>query len=112
MLDTLVKLYGEGASIERCGFLLKDGTLVEVPNVHSEPEKGFDMDSAAMIEHLEKPLVATWHTHPGGDPNLSQEDYAGFLNWPHLKHYIVGTRDGEVTVECYIVEDGLVIRCD
>ncbi len=112
MRDTLIDLYLEGAAEERCGFVLEDGTLVEISNVHSEPTKGFRMDPFELLQHLDDPLVGTWHTHPDGDPNLSQEDYAGFLNWPHLKHYIVGTLDGEPTVEAFEVVDGLVLKCD
>src|SRR3546814_6030680 len=76
VLDTqkLIDLYNEGSALERCGFVLRDGTVVEITNVHDEPERGFRMAPARVLEYVDNPdLVGTWHTHPGGDPNLSQE---------------------------------------
>src|SRR3546814_11024753 len=88
------------SALERCGFVLRDGTVVEITNVHDEPERGFRMAPARVLEYVDNPdLVGTWHTHPGGDPNLSQEDYAGFLHWPALEPLIVGTLDCETTTE-------------
>jgi hypothetical protein len=41
--------------------------------------------------------------------NLSEQDYAGFLQWPDLTHWIVGERDGEPLAIEYIVDNGLVV---
>lgn len=99
----LLPLY-EGA-FERCGFILKTGEIVEVPNICAEPEQGFDMRGEDLIKY---PAIssATWHTHPDEDSNLSAGDYVTFLNWPELDHYIIGNdgvtkfqvRDGDVYV--------------
>jgi proteasome lid subunit RPN8/RPN11 len=97
---------------ERCGFVLASGRVVEVKNIAEDPTKGFRIDPAVTIEWLSKPrsaAVATWHTHPSGDPSLSSEDYACFLAWPGMKHYVIGRRDDAVTVTAYEVEDGLVL---
>lgn len=101
-------LYKHDVKEERCGVVLKDGTIVEGANLHDEPEKGFRLDPMTLLEN-EDELAGTWHTHPDSDPNLSQEDYAGFLNWPNLSHFIIGLRAGEVVVKEYIVENGLVV---
>ena len=93
---------------ERCGLILADDTVVEIRNVHGEPEKGYRMDAKEVLPHVDN-IKATWHTHPLADPNLSEEDYAGFLQWPNLVHYIVGIRDGEPAVGTYTVEDGYVL---
>lgn len=90
---------------ERCGFILKGNRIVEVMNVHPEPTKGFEIAPDAIVRH-EDELKATWHTHPDGSSALSERDYACFLAWPHLDHYIV-SREG---VRCYQVKDGVVLN--
>jgi len=109
MLETLLH---KGDTEERCGLILKDGTVVDIPNVADDPKTSFEMDLAAAIEHLDADTVAaTWHTHPESDPNLSGEDYSCFLSWPDLEHVIVGILDGKTVVRRYRVEQGLVIEC-
>lgn len=89
---------------ERCGLVLKNGKSVEVENTAVDPVTSFEISPAEMIKKGRK-VAATWHTHPGQSANLSHEDYAGFLNWPNLTHYIVGT-DG---VRAYRIQDGLIV---
>jgi proteasome lid subunit RPN8/RPN11 len=102
MNTSLLSLY-EGA-YERCGFILKTGEIVEVPNICAEPTGGFDMRGADIVKFA--PISqATWHTHPDDDSNLSSGDFLTFLNWPELDHYIVGN-DG---VTKFVVEDGDVL---
>jgi proteasome lid subunit RPN8/RPN11 len=108
MLENLLQ---PSDTVERCGLILKDGTILELVNVHDTPERGYRMDPTAALPHLEN-LTGTWHTHPDSDPNLSEEDYAGFLAWPDLEHYIIGRRNGQLAVSKYIVEEGMVIECD
>lgn len=96
---------------ERCGLILKDGTVVELENVHEAPREGYRMRPSDALPHLEN-LAGTWHTHPDSDPNLSEEDRNGFLAWPDLEHFIVGRRNGAVFVTKYVVEDGMVLQCD
>lgn len=95
----LLSLY-EGPN-ERVGFILKTGEIVEVDNICAEPTEGFDVRGADIIRYT--PIaVATWHTHPDEDSNLSAGDFQSFLNWPDLEHYIIGN-DG---VTKFRVEDG------
>ncbi len=97
----LTKLEGEN---ERVGFILKTGEIVEVENTSIEPKQAFDVSGADIVKYT--PIaVATWHTHPDQDSNLSFEDFQAFLNWPELEHYIIGT-DG---ITKYIVDDGEVL---
>lgn len=86
---------------ERCGFILKDGSIVEVENIAANPSDAFRM-SAKSIEAYIAQATATWHTHPGASRNLSVADYRTFITLPHLDHYIVGV-DG---VRRYFVQDG------
>lgn len=102
-MDALLARHKPGK--ERCGFVLDNGEIVEVPNVASEPENAFAIDASDIVK-WEGQAVATWHTHPRESSNLSNEDYRGFLNYPNLRHYIVGT-DG---VSSYTVKSGIILR--
>lgn len=83
---------------------MQDGSLLELPNVHPEPENGFRIDPLDVVKHCDK-AAATWHTHdeiayPSG------ADYITFVNWHNLRHYIVGS-DG---VRCYKVQGTAVLE--
>lgn len=101
--DLLAK-YGPGP--ERVGFVMPSGEVIEVDNVCDTPESGFDVSGADIVAHTSV-AYATWHTHPDQDANLSAKDYEAFLNWPNLRHFIVGN-DG---VRCYEVVDGELMNC-
>lgn len=92
---------------ERCGFLLQDGSIVEVKNMSTEPKDSYVIDVAEILKYEDR-IKATWHTHPGLTSNLSGEDYKGFLNYPEYLHYIVG-EDG---VSCFSVQSGVIVRND
>jgi len=94
--DTASKLlekYFPHGTAELCGVVTKRGAIVELENIHETPDLGFHIEPKAFLE----------------DPNLSEEDMAGFLQWPELKHYIVGIRDGAPAVQAFIVADGFVL---
>lgn len=116
MLDTACNLFpmltDEGTP-ERCGLILKTGRIVELKNVAENPVTGFRMNPTEVLNFLSKKRAnpaATWHTHPGGDPNLSEKDMAGFLQWPDLDHYIIGVRNGVRTVTKFEVVDGVILN--
>lgn len=90
---------------ERVGFILKDGSIVEVDNIAPEPTKGFDVRAEDIIRYHEE-VAATWHTHPGGSNNLSPGDADMFREWSGLTHYIIG----ENGVASYRVRYGRVLR--
>lgn len=92
---------------ERCGFILNGNRMVEVMNTHPEPENGFEISADSIVRH-DGNIKATWHTHPNGSSTLSGEDYACFLNWPDLEHYII-SKEG---VRRYVVVDGVVMNAD
>ena len=95
---------------ERCGLVGPRGGILEIENIHTDPVAGFHMEPKAFLTGIETGATATWHTHPGKDPNLSEEDMNGFRQWPMLKHYIVGVRDGEPCVVCFAVENGVMMK--
>lgn len=110
MLETLLK---PDNTAERCGLILKDGRIIEIPNIAPDPEQGFYMDSTMVLPYLEaEEISGTWHTHPHTDPTLSSEDHNTFMAWPNIQHFIIGFRDGAVAVVCYRIEDGVLVLCD
>jgi proteasome lid subunit RPN8/RPN11 len=116
MLDTATKLLPmltqEGMP-ERCGLVLKTGRVVEVSNVAENPVTGFRMNPSEVLKFLTKKRavpVATWHTHPGSDPNLSELDYEGFLRWPEWIHYIIGIRNRHPTVVRFEILNDVVVE--
>lgn len=96
---------------ERCGVVRRDGTIWQIANIHREPQRGFIMEPKSFLTEVEEGASATWHTHPGHDPALSEDDMEGFRAWPNLRHHIIGIRHGEVTVTSYtVLEDGVVVK--
>jgi proteasome lid subunit RPN8/RPN11 len=91
--------------VERVGFILIDGSIIEVENISSTPYLTASVDPAFLVENEDR-LLASWHSHPGATSQLSGDDYQAFSNWPDLKHYIVGS-DG---VSSYIVVKGKVVH--
>lgn len=100
----------EDDAAERCGFISKKGDVIEVTNIAADPTEQFKIDPGLVVKYVDQGVVATWHTHYKGDPNLSGEDMACFLSWPSLDHYVVGRRDGEVHVVKYGVKNGFVLQ--
>jgi proteasome lid subunit RPN8/RPN11 len=107
-VNDLISLLKADELEERCG-LIVDGEIIEITNIHDQPELGFKMKPEELLEYIAT-ATASWHTHPTTDPGLSEEDYAGFTQWPRLVHHIVGVRDGKPAVESYSVIDGLVLK--
>lgn len=107
-MKDLISLLGSDDTKEKCGLIVK-GKILELTNIHEKPETGFRMDPQQLVEHVGE-ATATWHTHPKSTPVLSEEDYAGFTQWPELVHHIVGVRNGNVEVETYQVKNKLVVK--
>ena len=101
-MPKLLDFYEDGA--ERVGFILQSGEIVECENKCDQPEEGFEVSAEDLIRYCDD-AVATWHTHPGANSNLSVGDYESFMSWPKLLHHIIG-QDGLST---FMVHDGAVI---
>ncbi len=97
--NKLLSFYSDDG-IERGGYL-KGNEVIEVENDHINPLEGFSFscDSLEMLEDDE--VIATFHTHPNGEKNLSKQDCEAFKNWANLLHFIVG-KDG---ISCYKVSE-------
>lgn len=107
IVSQLTANYNSEDALERCGLILRDGSILEVENKHETPENGFRIAASEMVKH-EDNMMATWHTHPRDTANLSEADYMGFGNWPDLKHFIIGV-DG---VRCFEVQPPLIVEVD
>ncbi len=102
-MKQLLNLYRpDPSSPERVGFISSGGAIVECENIAQDPVYGFAVSGCDILAHLD--AVATWHTHPGASSNLSMDDHSAFLNFPDMKHFIIGS-DG---VRCYEVRDGVI----
>lgn len=84
------------SSSERCGFILDNGEIHYITNVHAYPKSNFFMDEDEVVEFLEylqgennvskpeKNIVGVFHTHPNNTPWPSPRDIVGWPN-PELK---------------------------
>lgn len=102
-MDALREFYADEGP-ERVGLILRDGTIVELENVATNPEEAFDVRPEDLIRY-EDEMVATWHTHPGASPNLSLDDHMAINNWPMLEHYIIG----QGSTRRYTVRNGSIV---
>lgn len=80
--------YLKAWDLERCGFILKNGAVVELPNSHVDPKNSFSISDSDAQEYRGK-IAAIWHTHCSENYNLSMTDYEGFLEHPNLTHFII-----------------------
>lgn len=92
--------------VERCGFILTNGQVIEVENVANNPETEFEIAESVFNEYADE-IKATWHTHTGTNANLSLEDYLTFLAFPEYQHWIVSAKK---TVLFGIEENSVVIQ--
>ena len=89
---------------ERCGFILKDGGVVEIENTHPNPQVAFKIPESEFEKYSGK-IATVWHTHTDGLVNLSVADYHAFKSKPEFLHMIVG----QTARAIYFVKDDLVI---
>jgi proteasome lid subunit RPN8/RPN11 len=75
--------------VERAGFVLATGEVIELTNIAAEPQSEFRAADAELMEHIDGEIAALWHTHPAGTSVLSAEDWKTFLDWPGAQHIIV-----------------------
>lgn len=89
---------------ERVGFILNDGSIIELENICSDPLNGFEVKGDDLLLYEDR-VIATWHTHPGASSNPSIGDFHAVLNYPDWDHYIIG-EDG---IQRYRVVNGRVV---
>lgn len=74
--------------VERCGFILKSGEVVEVKNIAQDPTREFEVSDKDFEKYYSE-VAASWHTHINDFANLSLSDYYTFLNIPEWEHWVV-----------------------
>lgn len=80
---------------EACGFVMKDGTVVEIPNASTDSHNSFAMRSDHLGQRVPNPaeIEALWHTHPSGihTPSAGDLDMLAICEWRYIivtKHRI------------------------
>ena len=89
---------------ERCGFILKSGEIVEVPNIAPNPQHEFEV-SEEDFEKYYSEVAASWHTHTNDFSNLSLSDYYTFQGLPEWDHWVVS----KYKMVKFILKSGCVI---
>lgn len=87
---------------ELCGYITSNGESVTLPNLSSNKEDSFVIDSKLIPDNAE----ILWHSHPSNKVNLSVDDYLNFLQFPDHIHRIYG-KDSHAD---YYVRNNMVYR--
>ncbi len=105
----LLRTYYQPDGPERVGFILFDGEIIEVDNICTDPENGFEVRGRDLVRYGSS-AYASWHTHPGKDydANMTMDDHKSFLAYSKLRHFIIGSD----RVAEYYVEDGAVFNSE
>ena len=66
----------QGQPNELCGFILDNGSIIEIPNSSHNPTSEFRMSARHLSERIGdiNSIIAIWHTHPKGSPHPSKTD--------------------------------------
>lgn len=67
--------------VERGGFVLADGKVVECKNIAADPTSTYQMSDTDLCKYADD-AVAIWHTHPDDETLLSVDDHNCFVQWP------------------------------
>lgn len=99
LCNSLVRLARDADWYEVCGFVMADGSYVEVENIDEDPAKGFTMDKDQMMDVIKgkTPIAATFHSHPSGQrwPSATDTEHMSFLYQQGCPwRYLIVTRDG------------------
>jgi proteasome lid subunit RPN8/RPN11 len=96
----------QASPFEVCGFIMRDGSIIEIRNVAENPYDTFAMDLRQIRRRVDvTKIAAIWHTHPGGDIRPSQADMTAIrlCEWD----YVIVTLD---EVALYEAQERLLER--
>lgn len=88
--DWLQRRASQAAPHEACGFILRDGDVVEIPNAAADPDRMFHMSRHHLLTRVPNPelIHAIWHTHPKGTTFPSNQDmqsmWWGQWGWTYI----------------------------
>lgn len=96
--DWLLRRAIQGAPHEVCGFIMRDGSVVEIPNSAIDPHRDFAMAKHHLVDRVPNPsdVVAIWHSHPNRNPKPSKNDIYAVKCQAVQQHwvYLIVTSDG------------------
>lgn len=81
--------------VERCGYILKDWTIVLIQNVAKSPGGSFEFDpdqQRQLVEDSRERIMGIFHTHPMGTTQPSPQDIKGWPPIQGLRYWIVTDR--------------------
>jgi proteasome lid subunit RPN8/RPN11 len=90
--DWLRLIAAQASPFEVCGFIMRDGSIIEIRNVAENPYDTFTMDLRQIERNVDvEKIAAIWHTHPGGDIRPSKADLTAIrlCEWD----YVIVTAD-------------------
>ena len=94
---------------EMCGFILKNGYIVDVANVSDTPNVSFFMSPNEQMEVMrahKDEILGIWHTHTNGYPWPSESDELGVLcGLPSDYYYWIVTKDNVYQFEWDILTE-------
>jgi len=65
----------QAAPLEACGFVMRNGSIIDIRNVAENPYDSFTMDLWQISRQVDVSKIgAIWHTHPNGDIRPSRPD--------------------------------------
>ena len=95
---------------ERCGAILCNGAMVEIPNRHPNPVEHFTMTRADIDNRLHRlvvPVFAWWHTHIHEDNPLPSMDDLDSIG--RLTGLVIHCASGQATL--YDADGYYVLPC-
>lgn len=106
--NLLVRRAIQGAPVEVCGFVMLDGSIVEIPNSSIDPIRNFHMARHHLIDRVPDPskIYAIWHSHPNGNCEPSKNDMLAVETGYIKQHwvYLIVTPNG-VFEHSFLKED-------
>lgn len=84
----LRQLARRASPLEVCGVITRQGKIIQLPNIAKvDPYNTFTMD----LRRVTQRIAYIWHSHPGGDPDPSEQDLALLRVCPY--GYLIVTSD-------------------
>ena len=109
--DGLLQLAHADSEREICGFIMRDFSIVQSPNMAHHSKTRFEIDPAVQLELANREranMLGIYHSHPSGDLHPSHRDIEGWPAWD-ARYWIVA--NGRV-VEWKKHDDGSIERID
>ncbi len=114
---SLADLALEGKPHEVCGLVVGNGieakAIIPIENAAKQPETRFELNPQQLAVQLPKieqaglEIIAIYHTHPHGEPLLSQADIRE-ATWENTPYIIVGCKAKQPQLAAWRIQHGRV----